>query len=370
MRGRMGTLGGLALAAALLWGQAAAQSSQVQGSVSGDSFTLFGVADVYVGFGDGSLGHRTQLLSGGNTASRLGFRGLADLGGGLAAGFWLEAGLNIDNGSTGTTNTNNQADGNLSGFSFNRRATVSLVDYWGEIRLGRDFNPSYRNRDNTDPFTANGVGATQVNVGTLGGPTATRVSNMIEYLLPGGLGGFFGEAAFFLGENVQSTGLPSVDDGNGYAVRGGWAGGPFAIALSFGSTQYTQTATTGDIDVWNLGVAYDFKVVKISAGYFEDKVKQFVALKGTGYIVGAVVPLLGYDQLKIAYSSYGTDAPGDPRADKIALGYVYNFSRRTAAYATYAYLRNDGGFAFALNGSLTAPDRHSQGVDFGLKHSF
>ena len=62
-------------------GVAAAQSS----------VTLFGVVDVAVRQSKGAAGTMTQVATDGNTASRLGVRGVEDLGGGLKASFWLEA---------------------------------------------------------------------------------------------------------------------------------------------------------------------------------------------------------------------------------------------------------------------------------------
>jgi predicted porin len=353
-----------------LAGQVLAQTSQVQSPAASSSVVLFGVADAYVGYGSGSITTRTQMLSGGNTSSRVGFRGVEDLGGGLAAGFWLEAGVNVDDGTGGTTNFNNQPDGSSSGggLTFNRRSTVSLMDSWGELRLGRDFTATYRNRDQTDPFSTNGVGASQPYVGSIAGPTATRASNMVAYFLPANLGGFFGEVQYFMGGNQSPS--PISQDGDGYAARFGYGKGPFAIAVSTGLTRYAKTLDNGNIPVVNVGASYDFDVVKITAGYFHDKVEQFLPVTGTGYIVGAVVPVAHFDQLKIAYSSYGTNTLGDPRADKFAIGYVYNFSKRTAIYATYAYLSNRGGSAYALNGTITAPNHSSQGCDLGFKHSF
>lgn len=364
----MRSLGIPALLALLAASEAAAQTNQVQGPVTEDSVAFFGVVDIYGSYGKGSEASKTQLSSGGNTASRWGFRGYEYLGGGIAAGFWLEGAINVDTGSSGTTNVNNTPSGTIDA-TFSRRATVSLMDFWGELRLGRDFNPTYRNRDHTDPFSNNGVGNSQPNAGTLAGPTATRVSNSVAYFLPPGLGGFFGEAQYFMGENAHIDGQPEVHDGDGYGARIGWGSGPFSIAVATGLTQYARTATTGDIEVVNVGASYDFNVVKISAGYFRDEVQSNVPVVGDGYIVGAIVPF-GASQFKASYSSYGTDAPGEPRADKIALGYVYNFSKRTLAYTTYAYVKNDGGSAVAVNGSVTAPNRHSQGFDLGIKHSF
>lgn len=72
---------------------------------------------------------QTALSSGGYSTSRLGFRGTEDLGGGLAASFWLEAPISPDDGKTGIT-------------TFQRRSTVSLSGGFGELRLGRDYVPT------------------------------------------------------------------------------------------------------------------------------------------------------------------------------------------------------------------------------------
>lgn len=52
------------------------------------------------------------MATGGNSSSRLGLRSTEDPGRRPRAGFWLESGLSIDNGTT-------------SGFKFDRRSTVS-----------------------------------------------------------------------------------------------------------------------------------------------------------------------------------------------------------------------------------------------------
>jgi predicted porin len=347
-----------------------------QGPVSASSVTLFGVVDVAYAYGDGSLNHVQRLVSGASTSSRLGFRAFEDLGGGLAAGAWLEAGVNVDNGTGTASSTNNQpvtgpgTPNGTQGLMFNRRSTVSLISAdWGELRLGRDFTATYRNRDHTDPFGNVGVGGSQVDAGSIVGTTSTRASNMVGYFLPAArLGGFFGEVQYFMGENASNT--PNSDDGSGWQARLGFRGGPFGIALAGGSTMFQQTPTTGDIDVWNVGGHFEFGFGRLTTGYFEDKIKQqSTTLKATGYTVGLVVPV-GAADLKFAYSSYGTDAAGDPTTQKLAVGGVYNLSKRTAAYATYAHVENKGPAAVGLNGSSTGAGKSSDGFDIGLKHSF
>ena len=63
------------------------------------SVTVFGVVDVsmrQVNYGDVD---QSQLATDGNSSSRLGFRGVEDLGGGLRAAFHIEGSLVADNGN-------------------------------------------------------------------------------------------------------------------------------------------------------------------------------------------------------------------------------------------------------------------------------
>ena len=112
------------------------------------SVTLFGIVDTGIGYvnkanaaGDSKYGMYTS----GNATSRLGFRGVEDLGGGLKAGFWLEGELFGD-------------VGNSSGFDFKRRSTVSLSGGFGEVRLGRDQTPGYTKTSSYDLFGQTGIG--------------------------------------------------------------------------------------------------------------------------------------------------------------------------------------------------------------------
>jgi predicted porin len=333
------------------------------------SVTLFGVLDATLAYGQGEGGDKIQLTNSGTSSSRLGIRGSEDLGGGLSASFWLEAGINNDDGQGAATNSNNQASGagagvnGRQGLTFNRRSTVSLAGSWGELRLGRDYTGHYRNRTDMDPFGTLGVGNSQANVGTLGGQTSTRASNAIGYFLPSGLGGFLGQAQVYFGENLGGT--PTEDDGSGYSLRLAYAAGGLLVSGAFATQQFAA----GDIVSTNLGAIYDFKMVKLMGAVYRDKTESAVSFSGEGYIVGGIVPV-GSGEFKLAFSRYGSDAGLEPETKKLALGYVHNLSKRTALYATYARVTNSGGATTALNGSVTGPNQDSSGFDLGLRHSF
>src|SRR5436309_15281019 len=111
------------LALAVLGAFAGAASAQ-------SSVTLFGIVDVNARYGKTGDVKVKSLGTDGINSSRLGFRGVEDLGGGLKAGFHLEGALSPDDGTAG-------------GFNFRRRSTVSLLGNFGEVRLGRDYTPSF-----------------------------------------------------------------------------------------------------------------------------------------------------------------------------------------------------------------------------------
>ena len=347
------------------------------------SVTLFGVLDAAVTYTRGSgpgASSRWQLTNSGNTFSRLGFRGSEDLGGGLSAGFWLEAGLQNDTGIGFNSNANNQASGaaGVGSISFNRRATVSLSGPFGEIRLGRDYTPAFWNTAIFDPFgTGGGIGANQLYFSGLGGltaPTGTRASNSIGYFLPPNLGGFYGQLMLALGENTSDSVLPGTlrgnrRDGNHAGVRLGWQGGGLNVAIATGKTRYAS----GDLRVSNLGLAYTFgpelSNLKLMTELYSESLGS---VDGRGALVGLSLPV-GAGEIKASYARYRREPVGPvphPTASKLALGYVHNLSRRSAVYATVARLGNRNGSAQALAGAVTAPNRSSTGTEFGLRHSF
>ena len=366
---------------------AAAGAASAQSSV-----TLFGILDASVSHYSVKDGQsQTVLGNGGYNSSRLGFRGTEDLGGGLAAGFWLEAPLSNDDGSQ------------VRGFNFTRRSTVSLSGGFGEVRLGRDYTPTFWNDTVFDPFGTNGAGTNVINsvhnAGVLTGaftgipaaalvdPAAVRASNTIGYFLPPNLGGFYGQVQFGLDEQVHNDSGFNSKAGRYVGGRFGYANGPLDVAVAYGQTR-TLDAQTAKIDVntFNLGASYDLGVVKLFGEVSQIK-NDFDnigpvgldSVKVNGYLLGATAPI-GAGLIRASYSVAKGDADGaaaDPKASKFALGYVHNLSKRTALYATVAHISNKDGSNFttypgsnAVTGITGTANKSSNGYDFGIRHSF
>jgi predicted porin len=343
----------IALAVLAASGAAMAQSS----------VTLFGVVDATYAHGSGDTSGKTQLTNSGLNSSRLGFKGSDDIGGGLKGSFWLEAGLNNDNGAGAATNNNNQAapaadpviNGRNQGLTFNRRSTVSLEGAFGEVRLGRDYTPQFWSVTAYDPFGTNGVGTTQV-LNSDTAQTAVRASNSLAYLSPD-FGGVKVWVQYYLGETASSV----AKAGTGTAIRVTFDQGPISAALA---TSSTTTGAGTDSKTTNLAGSYDLGVAKLM-GLIETE-KNTGATDVKGYQFGALVPVgAGTIRAAVSNSKQGAD-----KSSKFAVGYVYDLSKRTSLYTTFASVSNKGAAKQALNGAVTVAGGKSSGYDFGLKTAF
>jgi predicted porin len=335
MRFRLTAIAALALSAPLAHAQ---------------SVTLFGVMDLSLRRASVGNTHVTQMATDGLANSRLGFRAEEDLGGGMKAGAWLEAAINPDSGSI-----------NASGKFWHRRSTASLFGPWGELRVGRDLNPSFWNLSIFDAFGTCGVGSgfnLATNLGS-GAATLLRTDNAVAYLLPAGLGGFYGHFMVAPGEGVP---------GNKYrGGRLGYQSGGLNVAMAHATT---DTATADDFKLTNAGISYDFKVVKLFA---LANVARYGAKKQTNWQLGASAPVGAAGLLRVSYqradaSGAGTDA-NDAR--QIAVGYVHNLSVRTALYATASHVRNSGAAAFTVGAPPAgAAGATAKGYEVGIRHAF
>lgn len=329
------------------------------------SVTLFGIMDATIAHGSGSISSRNQLTRGGYGTPRIGFRGTEDLGGGMTAGFWLEAGVNTDDGTGGVTNTNNQSTGTSTapagtqGLTFARRSTIQLAGRWGEIRLGRDYNPQYWSFLAGDAFGNVGVGSAVNYTQSVSTFIQVRSSNSVAYFTPN-WNGFTGNVMHYRGENASN--VANSGDGTGTGIRLAYDKKPFSVGVGYGKTKYVS----GDLTQRNISGGWDFGVARVVADLNRDKLGA-VDIKGGAASV--IVPV-GVGEIKGAYSFHKTNAALTPEAKKFAIGYVHNLSKRTSLYATYARVRNSGGSAVALNGATTAANQSSTGFDLGVRHNF
>lgn len=349
------------------------------GFAQAQTVQLFGIVDINVrSVHNGNAGTAVGLGDGTLNASRIGFRGTEDLGGGLAAGFWLENGFKPQNGAQ-TSSTS----------FFNRRSTVSLISQqYGELRLGHDNAPAYFNLITFDPFGGGGVGSF-INVFTAGAfstpllsgaSTISRTDNAVGYFLPSNLGGIYGQAQYSF-NNDAAYGNKQL------GARLGYASGPLNVAAVVNST---QLGGNYDFNLYDIGFAYVISKVRLMAqySYMTTTLTGSYAMRSgqKTFLVGAVIPVDVW-QINAAYSNArGTGELGDLKADQYAIGTVYNLSKRTAIYSAVSVIKNRGRSGYitgpipaVTSSSLNAAGvfkpsnmtgESSIGMELGLRHLF
>lgn len=335
----------------------AALSVTTAAMAQNSSVSIFGVADVSVAHLSTSGKSVSGLANGGNSSSRLGFRGVEDLGGGLKAGFWLEGGLSVD-------------DGTSAGFKFDRRSTVSLLGNFGEVRLGRDKTPAYQNLETFHAFGDTGMGAINGHslvsgsaTGTAEGSNPKRVSNSISYLLPK-WGGVYGQLTHSFGEQAGNNSLASNT-----GARLGYAAGALNLAAAYGISRGGTGAAGVDYQTFNLGASYQlgaFTPMLLLAS--ERGNNKRVDLYSMG-----VKMALGSGELRAAYTMYKDKKQSEADSQRLALGYGYKLSKRTEIYAAVAHMSNDNNAARKLGSSLSpTPNvgKNLTGYEIGLRHNF
>lgn len=341
------------------------------------SVTLYGVAEASIVRGDGSLGSKTQLFSGSSLGTRLGFRGIEDLGGGMSARFVLESGFGLDTGAGITSNANNQASGQGApgaggqGLTFNRLSYVGLAGGWGEVRLGRDYTPAWRAQSTMDPAAISvGLWSPQSALGSLAvlpNAAGVRASNSVGYHTPV-IGGFTAQFMYALGENASNAGA-ARKDGDVFGVRVAYTRGALNMVVA---TETIKLAAVGDIKETVVGANYDFGVAKLWAQYLRDRTE--LGNKMHGHALSVSAPF-GPMELRAGWSRSEVETvTGKPAGtiNKIALFGIYHLSKRTALYTTVARVRNqDGTSSVPYPGvAVTAPNTSANAYEFGMRHAF
>lgn len=344
-----------------------APSASAQGSV-----VVWGILDAAVrNVHNEGRGNLTSLVSGSNSTSRLSFRGIEDLGGGLSAGFHLEHGLQADTGTPVA-----------STMFWDRRATVSLIGRsWGEIRAGRDFTPSYSNWGRYDPFSYVGAAAANVfisatPVGPLrsaygsGSNTTVRSSNAVQYLLPSGWGGLEGGLMLAAGEGgTAANGQHKL-----MGLRLGWSAGAFGVSAAHTRTENDLT-TAGALTDSVVGGHASLGGVRLTGAY-----RQFRQARASQRVLllGAVLPVGAAGELKFSLNQtdlrgrVGATSIDANDAQQLAIGYVHALSKRSVLYATLSRVDNRGAATYAVPGGPAglAGGASSRGLEAGIRHSF
>ena len=287
------------------------------------SVTLYGVADASLARTEGfdALGNKvkvTGMSSSGtmnNGSTRLGVRGVEDLGGGLKAGFNFETGLSLN-------------DGAANAVFWARAANLWIGGNWGTFLMGRTLNPSFYGIAAWElTGTANySVVGTTYNFNGMG----PRNSNQFTYSTPN----FGGLSA--------SAGYIAKDDNGGnskWDLNVIYANGPIAAGLSVNKQQQSKTNYT-------LGGKYNFGTFALAASY-NNVYATGTSLKRRGFSLGGSANLGAFAVTLDLTRDTKNDLSGKKYTNGVLEG-KYALSKRTFIYAAYLRLDSTNNYGIGL----------------------
>lgn len=272
-----------------------------------------------------------------NNASRFGFKGEEDIGGGMKALFRLEGGVASDTGAT------------TGGALFGREATVGLSGGFGTVRLGRQaYLPAYL-------ATADYVSMHNHDTGSsadalFGGfYIDSRQSNSISYTTPN-ISGFTLEIAQGLNEKENVPGT-AVRRKNQTDIAANYDAGPLHLGAGY--------EKIGEDKLLALRALYEFGALTVG-GYLERD--DFVTLGKRNNVRVSAMYTVGASEFHANVGSAGKFSNvADSKAQQYTLGYNYNLSKRTKVYGYFTRLNDNAGKVYGGDFNSTA---------VGVRHNF
>ncbi|MDR7051248.1 putative porin [Duganella sp. 3397] len=334
----------LTLAAA----SATAASAAAAPAAAQSSVTIYGVADAGLVLERGGAGGNVQALSSGvASASRIGFKGKEDLGGGLSASFVLENGNNIDTGAAGQ-----------GGLLFGRQAYVALSSTTlGAISAGRQYSPYYKAlRDIADPFVVGLAGNAMNMIATTG-----RVDNSVEYQTPR-VNGFSADVLYGFGEVPGDTAKSrTIGASISYAA-------PESLPLNVVLTHHQRDNPLATARSRSTMLAARYRVGDVTTHASLSHNQDLLARASNDALIGATLAV-GQGKWMASAIFHRDQSTLEQHARQLAIGYTYNLSRRTDLYTAYAHISNRNGAAFHV-GNATDNGTGTGGFNLGVRHVF
>lgn len=327
-------------------------------------------------------GDSTDTVTGRDNASRIGFKGSEDLGGGLSAIWQVEMQLNANNDPGISTSSITTYGGGSALASASVTDTLTYRNTFvglksasmGTVILGRHDTPYKLATGKLDPF-ADTIGDYNAIIGQTdagGNLFDLRVSGTVAYISPT-FSGFHAAIAYV--EPKLNEGV-NVDNAHAWSALGMYENGPIFASLAYeshGGTVAGSGATT-EIDAWKVGLGYTFGNTAFGLVYedIENDIANHNSSRNAWY--GSVKHTMGNIVLKGAYGKAG-DGEGagnnNTGAKFFALGADYLLSKRTSVYGVYASMNQDSAADYNLfNYSAVGANRDVDGFSLGVKHSF
>ncbi len=343
----------------------------------------------YSGYGSG----RPALTTQNNLSSRLGFKGLEDLGGGLAATFVIETGFSADTGA-GTIGS--------------RETTVGLQGALGRVRLGFMLTPlddfhgvagpgwvTNVTNDNLNGFWGNGYSNLNASEGkrcdgTIPGTDAgnnfsfdNRYGNSIRYDSP-----VFNDFTFATHVALGESSASGCNNSLAWSSKLQYVANGLNAGIAYNLHRNARGPGLHD-NITLLTAGYKINPSSYIAGYYQtlkydNPGKQNLKQDGFG-LTGRLYQGPHFVELGWYHGSAGKGdqtpvfsgifVGGGTQANLYILGYRYALSKRTDLWAQFAQLRNGNNSGYDLGGAGRAGAAGTIGqspraIALGIRHDF
>ena len=332
-----------------------AQAPVVAPEAQSTSLKIYGVADIALAHYSTSGESRTAMHAGGS-GSRIGFLASERLGQGWTVNARLEAGVNMDTGTSSSTNGS-------ANRVFGRQAYVELENReFGSLRLGRQQGPTYDFFPTYDPmllpamdswgvvttlgFAAPGVASgTGAPGGFLINPTA-RTENTVGYMSPR-LAGV--QARLSYSPNEGSATQSSLLEANLDYVAGPLQVGVLYVKAGSTSGAGAVLATDSNSEI-AFGAKYEAGPVRPYFSYIRRASTDPTRRAGGGVLndndetvklFGLAIPVSARGTVRMTYGRYSSGAANSD-ASNYGVAYTYDVSRRLMLMAAVTRLTQDG----------------------------
>ena len=291
-------------------------------------------------------------------SSRLTVSGSEDLGGGLKAGFRLEAAVNYTTGKSGQDDRAGNGTATQETL-FSRGAELNISGAFGMVRLGKF---DHQGGENTDINVVGNIGlATGITSVTNNGTAAnvemgTDRDGTIAYRTPSILGGYF---------EVAHTPKNSITATNSLAAQGALTSlyyeGSIAPGLNVRLGYATQKADGARTDAndtakrTGIGASYDFGVASASIHHASQTIISQV--KNTETTLSVNVPLGNGVDLRGVYQDFAVSNSEPLDYTETTIGLVKALSKRTSLVS--AYTKRDFGSTTTDTGTAFVGVAHS-----------
>jgi predicted porin len=355
---RLNLTAGLIAAAATI----TAVPAHAQGTpAAASSVTVYGLIDAVVRRADNvkptTSDAVTSMEDGLFTGSRLGFRGVEDLGGGWRAGFVMESGYDPGNGtsSQGTATADYGQDAASPRF-WGREVNVNLRNNWGGVTLGRQYTVAHQIAARFQPQG----NPNNLALSLFSSHHVARQDNVMR--LDTKLAGVDVQASRTFGEQAESS-----------SANASWALGAVYAGHGFTLGGYVQQmenrAGTEERDIVGVGGNYKFNPIFTLFGGYMQRSAEVSPQENKVWTLGANVELASAVTLSLAHyndqQSGSAALEGSREVSWITAS--YRFSRRTDVYALVDHNKVVDGYAkpafMGTLGSQTA-------LNVGLRHRF